>query len=115
MLVRVKLPCKEPEMSKAVEEWTDQRLNDLAASLQPVPSQVALLTAGVARLDHATAQLQPVPAQIAVLAAGMEQLAVENRALRNELAAVQRQLVQISWALMAAMLGAAAAIVGAVV
>jgi hypothetical protein len=115
MFVRVKLSCKEREMSKAVEEWTDERLNDLAASLQPVPSQVAMLTAGVAQLDHATAQLQPVPVQIAVLAAGMEQLAVENRALRNELAAVQRQLVQISWALMAAMLGAAAAIVGAVV
>ena len=27
-------------MSKAVEEWTDERLNDLAASLQPVPTQV---------------------------------------------------------------------------
>jgi cell division protein FtsB len=78
-------------MSKAVEEWTDGRLNDLAASLHPVP------------------------AQIAVLAAGMEQLAIENRALRSEIAAVQRQLVQISWALMAAMLAAAAAIVGALI
>ena len=102
-------------MSKAVEEWTDERLDDLAASLRPLPPQVAMLTASVARVDHLTAQLQPVPAQIAVLAAGMEQLAIENRALRGELAAVQRQLVQISWALMAAMLGAAAAIVGALV
>jgi prefoldin subunit 5 len=102
-------------MSKAVGEWTDERLNDLAASLQPVPPQVAMLTAGVAHLDHLTTQLQPVPAQIAVLAAGMEQLAIENRALRSELAAVQRQLIQISWALMAALLGAAAAIVGALV
>jgi prefoldin subunit 5 len=100
-------------MSKAVEEWTDERLNDLAAALQPVPTQVAMLSAGVARLDHLTAQLQPVPAQIAVLAAGIEQLATENRALRGELAAVQRQLVQISWALMAALLGAGATIVGA--
>ena len=102
-------------MGRAVEEWTDERLNDLAASLQPIPSQVAMLTTGVAHLDHLTTQLQPVPAQIAVLAAGMDQLAAENRALRGELAAVQRQLVQISWALMAALLGAGAAIIGALV
>src|SRR3954447_5688408 len=102
-------------MGRAVEEWTDERLNDLAAALHPVPAPAAMLAAGVSHLDDVTTQLQPVPAQIAVLAAGMEQLAIENRALRSELAAVQRQLIQISWALMAAMLGAAAAIVGAVV
>ena len=102
-------------MSKAVEEWTDERLNDLAASLQPLPTQVATLTAAVAHLDHITTQLQPISAQIAVLAAGMDHLAAENRALRNELAAVQQQLVQISWALMAAMLGAGAAIISALV
>jgi hypothetical protein len=102
-------------MGKAAEEWTDERLNDLATSLQPIPTQVAMLAAGVAHLDDVTKQLQPVPAQIAVLAAGMEQLAIENRALRTELAAVQRQLIQISWALLAAMVGAAAAIVGALV
>jgi hypothetical protein len=115
MFVRVKFPCKEHEMARTVEEWTDERLNDLAAALQPVPTQVAMLTAGVANLDHVTTQLQPVPAQIAVLVAGMEHLATENRALRSELAAVQRQLIQISWALVAALLGAGAAIVGAVV
>lgn len=102
-------------MARTVEEWTDERLNDLAAALQPVPTQVAMLTAGVANLDHLTTQLQPVPAQIAVLVAGMEHLATENRALRSELAAVERQLIQISWALVAALLGAGAAIVGAVV
>ena len=62
-------------MSRAVEEWNDERLNDLAATLQPIPTQVAMLTAGVAHLDHAVTQIQPVPAQIAVLAAGLEQLA----------------------------------------
>jgi hypothetical protein len=115
MFARVKFPCKEYEMTKAVEEWTDERLNDLATSLQPVPTQVAMLAAGVAHLEDLATQLRPVPAQIAVLAAGMEQLAIENRALRTELAAVQRQLIQISWALMAALVGAAAAIVGALV
>ena len=102
-------------MSRAVEEWNDERLNDLAATLQPIPTQVAMLTAGVAHLDHAVTQIQPVPAQIAVLAAGMEQLAGENRALRTELAAVHRQIIQISWALVAALLGASAVIVNALV
>jgi len=110
-----KIPCKEHKVAKAVEEWTDERLNDLAAALQPVPSQVAMLTASVAQLDHLTSQLQPVPAQLAVLAAGMEELAGENRALRTELAAVQRQLVQMSWSLVAALVGAGAAIVGALI
>jgi prefoldin subunit 5 len=102
-------------MSKTAEEWIDQRLNDLAASLQSVPTQVAMLTESVAHLDHLTTELEPVPAQIAVLAAGVDQLAIENRVLRSELAAIQRQLIQISWALMAALLGAGAAIVGALV
>src|SRR3954463_10651470 len=102
-------------MAKAVEEWSDERLNDLAATLQPVPAQVAMLTASVAHLDHLTSQLQPVPAQLAVLAAGMEELAGENHALRAELAAVPRQLVPISWSFVAALIGVAAGIVGAVI
>jgi len=69
----------------------------------------------LAHLDHAVTQIQPVPAQIAVLAAGMEQLAGENRALRTELAAVHRQIIQISWALVAALLGASAVVVNALV
>jgi hypothetical protein len=77
-------------MAKAVEEWTDARLNDLAAALEPVPSQLA------------------------VVAASVERLTEENRALRAEVAAMQLQLIQISWGLVAALVGAAAAIAGAV-
>jgi prefoldin subunit 5 len=102
-------------MTRAVEEWNDERLNDLAATLQPLPAQLAMLTAGVAHIDHLTAGFEPVPTQIAVLAASVEHLANENRVLRTELAAVERQLIQISWALAAAVLGAAAAVVGALV
>jgi hypothetical protein len=75
-------------MAKAAEDWTDARLNDLAAALRPVPSQLA------------------------VLAASVERLTDENRALRAQLAAMQLQLIQISWALVAALIGAAAAIAG---
>jgi len=102
-------------MANPVEEWTDERLNDLAATLQPVPTQVAMLSARTVHLEHLAAQIEPVPGQIAVLAAGIDQLAHENRALRAEIAAMQRQLVQISWALVAALLGAGTAVISALI
>ena len=78
-------------MSRAAVEWTDARLNDLAATLEPVPSRLAGLAASVERLTE------------------------ESRALRMELAAAQRQLLQLSWGLLLALVGAAAAIAGALI
>jgi len=100
-------------MGKLVEQWTDARLNGLAATLEPVPAQVAALSATVEHLHHVTVQLAPVPAQLAVLAASVERLADENRALREELAAVERQFVQIAWGLVAALVSASAALIAA--
>jgi outer membrane murein-binding lipoprotein Lpp len=100
-------------MGHFVEEWTDARLNQLAAALEPVPAQVAALGATVERMDHVTAQLEPVPAQLAVLSAAVDRLAEDNRALRADLAATQLQLVQIAWGLVAALLAAAGAIFAA--
>jgi hypothetical protein len=97
----------------AIEEWTDSRLNHLAAALEPVPAQVAALGATVAHMDHVAAQLEPVPAQLAVMAAAVDRLADENRALRADLAATQLQLVQIAWGLVAALLAAAGALFAA--
>ena len=57
--------------------------------------------------------MEPVPAQLAVLAASVERLTEENYALRTQLAAVQLQLIQISWGLVAAVIAAAASIAGA--
>jgi|SRR5829696_7101737 len=102
-------------MGKAVAQWTDARLNDLAAALEPVPAQVAVLDATVRHFDHLAAALEPVPAQLAVLTATVDRLAEENRALRGELAATQRQLLQIAWGLVAALIGAAAAVITALV
>jgi hypothetical protein len=98
-------------MAKATAHWTDQRLDEFAAALGPVPVQVAVLEATVERLDHLAAAMEPVPAQLAVLTAAADRLADENRALRDELAATQRQLLQIAWGLVAALMGAAAAII----
>jgi hypothetical protein len=74
-----------------------------------------VLEATVKHLDQLATALAPMPAQLAVLAATVDRLADENRALREELAATQRQLLQIGWGLVAALLGAAAALIAAVV
>jgi hypothetical protein len=100
-------------MAKVVEEWTDARLNDLAAALEPVPMQLALLSATVTHYEELAAHMEPVPSQLAVLAASVERLTEENRAQRTQLAAMQLQLLQISWGLVAALVGAAAAITSA--
>jgi hypothetical protein len=76
-------------MRKAAGEWTD------------------------ARLDAFAAALDSLPAQVAVLAAAVDRLAEENRVLREELGATQRQLLQIGWGLVAALVGATAAVITA--
>jgi hypothetical protein len=100
-------------MGKMVEQWTDARLNGLAGALEPVPAQVAALSATVEHLHHVAVQLAPVPAQLAVLAATVERLTDENRALREELAAMERQLLQIAWMVVAALVSASAALIAA--
>ena len=44
-------------MAKVFAQWPDERLNDLAAALEPVPAQVAVLGATVKHLDHLAAAL----------------------------------------------------------
>jgi outer membrane murein-binding lipoprotein Lpp len=95
--------------------WTDARLDDLAATLVPLPAEVAALRADVEHLDHVTAELEPTASRVAVLTAAVDRLSDENVALRAELAATQRQLIQIGWGLFAALLGAAAALTAALI
>jgi hypothetical protein len=78
-------------MAKAVAHWSDERLDDLAAALEPVPARVAVLEALVDRV--------------------ME----ENRVLRTELATTQRQLLQVAWLLVGAMVGGAGALLAALI
>jgi hypothetical protein len=100
-------------MTKAAPEWTDARLNDLAAALQDVPKQLAVLSASVTHFEQLAAETEPMRAQLAVLTTSVEHLANENRTLRTELAAVQLQLVQISWGLAVALIGASTAVIAA--
>jgi hypothetical protein len=90
----VSCPLKSLEgakVSKAVAYWSDKRLDDLAAALEPLPARVAVLEATVDRLVE------------------------ENRGLREELVAIQRQLLQVAWLLVGAMLGGAGALLAALI
>ena len=78
-------------MAKAVAHWSDQRLDDLAAALEPVPAKVAVLEAKVERLVE------------------------ENRVLHEELVTIQRQLLQVAWLLVGALLGGAGALLAALI
>lgn len=102
-------------MGKVAAQWTDARLNDLASALEPVPARVAVLDASVKHFERVVASLEPVPAQLAVLTATVDRLADENRALREELAATQHQLMQVAWGLVSALVGAATAVIVALV
>lgn len=102
-------------MRRTAEEWTDPRLDELAAALDPLPTKVAVLSTAVEHLKDMGATLEPLLAQVAVLSASVDRLTDENRVLREELAASQRQLIQIGWGLVAAMLGAAAALIVALI
>ena len=54
-----------------------------------------------------------MPIEVAVLVAAVERLTDENRSLRQEVAAMQREMLQIGWGPVAALVGAAAALVTA--
>jgi nitrogen fixation/metabolism regulation signal transduction histidine kinase len=82
---------------RALEAWTDQRLDDLAATLRPVPAQLARNTEAIARL---TDELRSARADIS--------------ALRGDFAAMQRQVAQIGWALSGALVGVLVALLVAV-
>jgi hypothetical protein len=78
-------------MAKAVAHWSDDRLDDLAAALEPLPARVAVLEAIV------------------------ERLAEDNRVLRAEIAGIERSLLQMGWMLVAAFLGGAGALLAALI
>jgi hypothetical protein len=78
-------------MAKAVAHWSDERLDDLAAAIEPLPTRVAVLEAIVERLVE------------------------ENRGLRADLATIQRQLLQVAWLLVGTLLGGAGALLAALI
>lgn len=80
-----------------MEAWTDERLDDLAASLRPLPMQVARVTEAVDRLTEETHGLRQ-----------------DMYGLRQDMSASQRQIAQIGWALAIALFSAMIALTVAV-
>jgi len=74
-----------------MEAWTDDRLDDLAATLRPLPAELARSTAALERQGE------------------------ELQAIRADLSALQRQIAQIGWGLSAALVGTLIALIVAVV
>jgi hypothetical protein len=92
-------------MESARKAWTDERLDDLAAALKPLPAQVARVTEAVERLTDETWSLREET----------RSLREETRFIRQDLSASQRQIAQIGWALALALLGAIAALLVALI
>jgi hypothetical protein len=81
-----------------LEAWTDERLDDLAATLRPLPTELARNTAAIDRLVEE-----------------MSSMRTDLHALRSDHSASQRQIAQIGWALSAALIGVIIALIVAVV
>jgi hypothetical protein len=88
--------------------WTDERLDDLAASLRPLPAQMARNTEAIDRLTEETRSIR------ADMLAMRGEFRSEFSALRGNLSASQRQIAQIGWALSAALVGVLIALIVAV-
>jgi predicted nucleic acid-binding Zn-ribbon protein len=82
-----------------VEAWTDERLDDLAATLRPLPAQIARNTEAIERLGE---EMHSMRGEMAALRSDSR---AEFAALRADLSASQRQIAQIGWAMATALVG----------
>lgn len=81
-----------------MEAWTDEHLDDLAATLRPLPAQLARNTEAIERLGEE-----------------LHSMRADFGAMRANFSAMQRQIAQIGWTLSAALVGVLVALVVAVV
>jgi septal ring factor EnvC (AmiA/AmiB activator) len=99
-----------------VEAWTDERLDDLAATLRPLPAQMARNTEAVERV---TEELRSMRSEMAAMRADhradFAALRDDLGAVRADLSASQRQIAQIGWAMSTALVGLMIALIIAAV
>ena len=92
-----------------MEAWTDERLDDLAATLRPLPAQMARNTEAIERLTE----------EMSSMRGETSSMRGDHRAdfadIRADLSALHRQIAQIGWGLSAALVGVLIALVIAVV
>jgi uncharacterized protein YoxC len=67
-----------------------------------------------ARLDHLAATLKPLPAEVARITEAVNRLTDETHSLRDDLSASQRQIAQIGWALASALIASQVALIIAI-
>jgi hypothetical protein len=87
------------------EAWTDDRLDDLAAALRPVPAQLARNTEEIERL---TDELRDFREEMREDMRGFRE---DMRAMRADFSAMQRQLAQIGWGMAGVLVTALVALI----
>ena len=65
-------------------------------------------------MDDVIATLRPLPAQVARNTEAMERLSTDVREVRDEMRAMRSQITQIGWALVTTLVGAVVALIIAV-
>ena len=84
-------------------------MDDLAATLRPIPAELARNSEGIERL---TQELQSIRGDMSAM---RSDLRADLAAQRADLSALQRQIAQIGWALSAALVGVLIGLIVAVV
>ena len=85
-----------------MDAWTDERLDDLAASLRPLPAEMARHSAELARQSADLGRVSQL----------VERNTEELRAIGHDLSALHRLLAQIGWGLGFAVLAALIGLLG---
>lgn len=81
-----------------MEAWTDERLDDLAATLRPLPERMARVEERLEGIERR-----------------LDDLIEEMRLMRQDMSAMQRQFAQQGWAMSFALVGAVVALIISVV
>jgi uncharacterized protein YlxW (UPF0749 family) len=84
------------------DQWTDERLDDLAATLRPLPEEVAKVAQAV---EHLTSEIKGL----------REESREDSKELRDNLAANQRLQLQLAVGMIFALVAAVTALIVALV
>ena len=83
-----------------MEAWTDNRLDDLAATLRPLPQEVARIGGALEGLTGETRSMREEMRSMREEMRSMRaEFREEMRSMREVQSAFQRQLAQIGWSL----------------
>lgn len=102
-----------------MEAWTDNRLDDLAATLRPLPQEVARIGGAVEGLTEETRSMREdmrsMRADMRSMREDIRSVGDDMRSMREDQSAFQRQLAQIGWSLAGALAAAMFALVIALI